>query len=421
MTNSYILFSVLCLMTGRCWSGADATQLSDVELLLGDLFKNYSTEVRPNQNQSEVTNVSLYPFLFSVNEFDEVSGVISIVGGFSLMWHDFRLAWTPSNYGNVTTLPVPKKKIWVPDIFLINPANKMEAIGSESFLGRISYTGDVNWTPGGLIQTLCDVNMYIFPFDTQTCSFTFALWGYSEFEAVLMPFENMSSIDITYYSPNTQWKMEKTVMKYSDLLDTKNLVELQLILKRKSLYFVINMLAPILLLSLLNPIVFVLPVDSGERVSYAITIFLSFAVFMTLISEHMPKSSEPMSVLSYFLILTMTMSTLICILTVVTMRLHFKDSDLKVSKKAKVLLWILQLKFLCSACRKAKKGSEIRDISLDAGFVQSIKENKDAQNVDTEDDVTWKKIAESYDTTFLFYFFFIIFLQWISLLITIAA
>lgn len=405
------------LIAGLVYRNAFAAEYSDAENLLGELFRNYSTDIRPSQNLSETIKISLYPFLFSVNDFDEVSGVISIVGGFALDWHDFRLAWTPTNYGNIQMLPIPRKKLWVPSVFLINPANKMEALGSDDFLGRIFHNGNVNWTPGGLFQTLCDVNMYKFPFDTQSCFFTIALWGYMPQEAVMIPNNNMSTIDTTYYSSNALWKLESTVMKYSDLVTTENIIELRINLKRKSLYFVINMLAPILLLSILNPLVFALPVESGERVSYAITIFLSFAVFLTLISENMPKSSEPMSLLSYFLIVTMTMSTLICILTVVTMRLHFKNS--KVSKTASTILKILQLKFICIPCKKYKKKSQIQDnTNLDDGFTRNIKEGKvEPLKVEPIKEDTWKGVAEQYDQVLMYYFFLIVFLQWMMLLI----
>nr|XP_034318297.1 acetylcholine receptor subunit alpha-like [Crassostrea gigas] len=412
----------LLLTAGLSFMNVQCASYSDAEQLLGDLFQNYSTDIRPNQNLSEATKVSMHPLIFSLNDFDEVSGVISIVFGIILDWHDFRLTWTPSNYGDIEMLPIPKKKLWVPSVFLINPANKMEALGNDDYLGRVHYSGAVQWTPGGLFKSLCNVNMYKFPFDTQSCFFTFALWGFLPFEAVLMPGKNISTIDTTYYSPNALWKLESTEMKYSDIVTTESIIELRINLKRRALYFVINMLAPILLLSILNPLVFALPVDSGERVSYAITIFLSFAVFLTLISENMPKTSEPMSILSYFLVVTMTMSTLICILTIVTMRFHYRDSNLKVSKTAATVLKILQLKFLCIPCNMGKRKSQVRVASkLDDGFVQNVKDGKvEPITVEPVEEDTWKIVAEQFDRVLMYYFFFIVFFQWIMLLIVIS-
>ncbi|XP_062583244.1 neuronal acetylcholine receptor subunit alpha-3-like [Saccostrea cucullata] len=363
------------------------------------------------------------PMIFSINDFDEISGVLSIVCGLGMFWQDFRLTWTPSNYGDIEEIPVPKEKIWIPNIFLIDPANKMEALGDEDFLGRISYTGTTRWIPAGLIQTLCNVDMYKFPFDTQTCSFTLSPWGYYPNEVRLIPLNGVTVADTTYYSPNAQWTLQKALMKRAVLEHFDNLIEIRLILKRKSLYFIINMLAPILLLSLLNPLVFALPVESGERVSYAITIFLSFAVFMTLLSDNIPKSSEPMSLMSYFLIITMSMSTLISVLAVVTMRFHFRDPTFHVSSKSVFVLNVLRLRFLHDICGKRKKKAKVADKSaeLDVSFEKKyIAPNEDEQDTEAEKKVTWKILAEGYDRVMMHYFYIFVFFQWFILVITLT-
>ncbi|XP_061171487.1 acetylcholine receptor subunit alpha-like [Saccostrea echinata] len=412
-TRSYLL---LLLISGLFLSSVHGFLYSDAESLLQDVFKNYSTDIRPKENLSEVLEVSIKPIVFSVNDFDEVSGVLSIVSSFMLVWHDFRLTWTPSNYGGIEELPVPKQKLWIPNIFLLDPAKKMEAVGDEDFLGRISFSGRVTWVPAGLLQTTCNVDMYKFPFDTQSCSFTIALWGYSPSETRLTPHDNKTTVDTSYYSSNAQWTLKGTEMKRSSLGDYDNLLEIGIILERKYLYFVINMLAPILLLSLLNPLVFVLPVESGERLSYAITIFLSFAVFMTLLSDNIPKSSEPMSMMSYFLIITMSMSTLICILAVVTMRFHFKDPLLPVSSQCVFILNVLRLRCLCCFCRKDESNVINMSAKLDVNVENSnMAVEKNLEDFETEEKVTWKVLAEGYDRVMTYYFYIFVFIQWVVL------
>ncbi|XP_048730258.1 acetylcholine receptor subunit beta-type unc-29-like [Ostrea edulis] len=407
--NNLLWFS---LLTCRIYT-VRATRYSDAESLLQNIFTNYSTDLRPNTNYSEVTNVSVHPFVFSVNDFDEVSGVISIVVGFMLKWHDFRLTWTPSNYGGIMEFPITPKKLWVPKIFLADPANKMEAVGSADFVGRIYHNGLVSWLPGCLIQTLCSVNMYRFPFDIQKCSFTLTPWGYLPLEVKLIPSNGMSFVDTTYYSSNAQWTLEGTRMKRSAKREYDSLIEIQLILKRKSLYFVINMLAPILLLSLLNPLVFALPIDSGERISYAITIYLSFAVFLTLLNDNIPKSSESMSLMSYFLLEIMSMSTVICILTILTMHFHFKESHSKLSGRAVFILNVLRLHFLRQCRRKRIKKTTVHGT---AGLGDDANSKiSDEDELEDGDSITWKTLAEGYDKVMMYYFYLLVFLQWFIL------
>jgi hypothetical protein len=55
-------------------------------------------------------------------------------------------------------------------------------------------------------------------------------------------------------------------------------------IKRRALYYGVMIIAPTVLFALMNPLVFLLPIESGERVSLAMTILLSYAIFLTLMS-----------------------------------------------------------------------------------------------------------------------------------------
>ena len=53
----------------------------------------------------------------------------------------------------------------------------------------VDYTGRLEWEPGGLYQTYCPVNVFYYPFDTQTCDITFTEWGYDSTE--VKTYENL--------------------------------------------------------------------------------------------------------------------------------------------------------------------------------------------------------------------------------------
>ena len=91
---------------------------------------------------------------------------------------------------------------------------------------------------------------------------------------------------------------------------------------------------PILFLCILNVLVFFLPLESGERVSYAITVLLSIAVFMTIVSDTLPKTSEPLPLISYLLMISLIISSIIAVITIFNLRLFHKKSDTVVPKLA---------------------------------------------------------------------------------------
>ncbi|KAK0048071.1 neuronal acetylcholine receptor subunit beta-4, partial [Biomphalaria pfeifferi] len=68
-------------------------------------------------------------------------------------------------------------------------------------------------------------------------------------------------------------------------------------LMRKRTFYVLNTIIPVVMLSLLNVLVFLLPASSGEKMALAVTVLLSFTVYLSIISEVMPKTSESISIL----------------------------------------------------------------------------------------------------------------------------
>ena len=71
-----------------------------------------------------------------------------------------------------------------------------------------------------------------------------------------------------------------------------------MLLKRKARYTVVNVVTPITLLSVMDLLVFWLPPESGEKVSLGITVLLSFSVFLLVVDERLPRTSDTVPVLS---------------------------------------------------------------------------------------------------------------------------
>ena len=65
-----------------------------------------------------------------------------------------------------------------------------------------------------------------------------------------------------------------------------------LVMRRRALYYLFNIVCPCLWLSALSVAGFRLPADSGEKVTLGITVLLAFSVFMLLVTESTPATSE---------------------------------------------------------------------------------------------------------------------------------
>ena len=72
-------------------------------------------------------------------------------------------------------------------------------------------------------------------------------------------------------------------------------------LQRPHAFLMVNKFSPILLLTIVNLFGFMIPMDSAESVSYAITVLLSFTVFLSLVMANTRKSSLTVSLFSVYM------------------------------------------------------------------------------------------------------------------------
>ena len=108
--------------------------------------------------------------------------------------------------------------------------------------------------------------------------------------------DNNASIDLSQYGGNDQWDIIKTTVIEGNRLGASNL-KFYLYLKRKPFYFLLNIVAPTILLSLMSVVVFLLPSHAEEKMGLSITILLAFTVFMLTITDVLPSSSDSVSLL----------------------------------------------------------------------------------------------------------------------------
>ena len=308
-----------------------AANRTDVENVHNYIFSGYNRDVSPYYNKT--LNVSLLFMLFSIVDFDEVTGVFSTVSAIILNWDDERLKWDQSEFTGVGQIRVPSEKIWYPDVVCLTQSDKLERIGDGAFYGDIQYSGSVRQILGTLLKTSCAIDMTFFPFDEQICKLEFCAWGYSSEEIHMVK----HALAFDYLRESPRWVISGSSITEEKLGNNADSIVIEIKIKRRPQHFILTTLSPIVMLLILNPFVFVLPVESGERTSYTVTIFLSQVVFMTLVGQNMPNSANPMPRISYFLLVAMAFSIIQTLTTIALMGLTFTDSNRKVHP------WLIKL------------------------------------------------------------------------------
>ena len=159
----------------------------------------------------------------------------------------------------------------------------------------VTSDGNVTWLSMVIFKSSCAINVRYFPFDDQNCSMQFASWTYDGFQINLVITTTIG--DLSNYIPNSEWDLMKMYAKhnivyYSCCEEPYPDITFYIHIKRRPLFYIFNMFLPCILITLVALLGFYIPSDSGEKVTMGITTLLSMTVFMMLVAENMPPTSN---------------------------------------------------------------------------------------------------------------------------------
>ncbi|XP_056137923.1 neuronal acetylcholine receptor subunit alpha-7 [Lampris incognitus] len=318
--------------------------------LYKELMKNYNPLERPVWNDSSSLTVHFSFSLMQIMDVDEKNQVLTTNIWLQLYWTDYYLQWNMSDYPGVTNVRFPDNQIWKPDILLYNSADeRFDATFHTNVL--VNSSGYCQYLPPGIFKSTCYIDVRWFPFDVQRCDLKFGSWTYGGWSLDLQ----MMEADITGYIANGEWDLVEVPGRrnerfYDCCKEPYPDVTFTVVMRRRTLYYGLNLLIPCVLISTLALLVFLLPADSGEKISLGITVLLSLTVFMLLVAEIMPATSDSVPLIAQYFATTMVIVGLSVIATVLVLQYHHHDPDGgKMPKWTRVVLlnwcaWFLRMK-----------------------------------------------------------------------------
>uniref|UniRef100_A0A8C2GW24 Cholinergic receptor, nicotinic, alpha 9 n=1 Tax=Cyprinus carpio TaxID=7962 RepID=A0A8C2GW24_CYPCA len=309
--------------------------------LLNDLMENYSNALRPVEDTDKALNVTYHHTLSQIKDMDERNQVLTTYLWVRQIWHDAYLHWDKDEYDGLEVIRIPSNLVWRPDIVLYNNADEEDSSGPPDTNVVLRYNGEITWDSPAITKSSCKVDVSYFPFDSQECNLTFGSWTYNGNQVDIRM--GMESGDLSDFVENVEWECHgmpavKNVIMYGCCSDPYPDITYTVLLKRRSSFYIFNLLLPCFLISFLAPLGFYLPADSGEKVSLGVTVLLALTVFQLMVAESMPPS-ESVPLIGKYYIATMTMITASTSLTIFIMNIHFCGAEAKpVPHWAKVLI-----------------------------------------------------------------------------------
>ncbi|XP_023318652.1 acetylcholine receptor subunit alpha-like [Trichogramma pretiosum] len=335
-----IMWIVLVLISGNnqgCLGNPDAKRLYD------DLLSNYNKLVRPVVNVTDALTVKIKLKLSQLIDVNLKNQIMTTNLWVEQSWYDYKLKWDPKEYGGVEMLHVPSDHIWRPDIVLYNNADGNFEV-TLATKATLNYTGRVEWKPPAIYKSSCEIDVEYFPFDEQTCVMKFGSWTYDGFQVDLRHIDEVQGsnvvdigVDLSEFYTSVEWDILEVPAvrneKFYTCCDEPYLdITFNITMRRKTLFYTVNLIIPCMGISFLTILVFYLPSDSGEKVSLSISILLSLTVFFLLLAEIIPPTSLVVPLLGKFVLFTMILDTLSICVTVAVLNVHFRSPQTHVMK-----------------------------------------------------------------------------------------
>ncbi|XP_074167911.1 acetylcholine receptor subunit beta isoform X2 [Sminthopsis crassicaudata] len=267
--------------------------------LLEKLFSGYDSTVRPARDPRDRVPVSIgltLAQIISLNEKDEELITKVYV---DLVWTDYRLSWNPAEHEGIESLRIASDSVWLPDIVLMNN-NDGNFDVSLNIHVLVTSDGSVHWLPPAIYHSSCSIQVTYFPFDWQNCTMVFSSYSYDSSQLSLSPGLDLDGqqrseiyIHEGNFIENGQWEI---IHKSSRLNGPSGEgqrgkegehqdVTFYLIIRRKPLFYLVNVIIPCVLITLLAIFVFYLPPDAGEKMTLSIFALLTLTVFLLLLAS----------------------------------------------------------------------------------------------------------------------------------------
>nr|XP_034829518.1 acetylcholine receptor subunit alpha-like isoform X1 [Maniola hyperantus] len=365
-----------------CLVRAVAAGNPDAKRLYDDLLSNYNKLVRPVVNTTDVLRVCIKLKLSQLIDVNLKNQIMTTNLWVEQSWYDYKLRWEPREYGGVHMLHVPSDHIWRPDIVLYNnadgnfevtlatkatiyhqglvewkppaiykssceidveyfPFDEQTADGNYEVTlmtkATVYYNGMVVWQPPAVYKSSCSIDVEFFPYDVQTCVLKLGSWTYDGFKVDLRHMDEQAGsnvvsvgVDLSEFYMSVEWDILEVPAvrneKFYTCCDEPYLdITFNITMRRKTLFYTVNIIIPCMGISFLTVLTFYLPSDSGEKVTLSISILISLHVFFLLVVEIIPPTSLVVPLLGKYLIFAMILVSISICVTVVVLNVHFRS------------------------------------------------------------------------------------------------
>ncbi|XP_049444581.1 5-hydroxytryptamine receptor 3A-like [Epinephelus fuscoguttatus] len=321
--------------------------------------------MRPVKHVSDTLNVSVEMTVEGILGVNEKAQSLTLVIWQVLEWDIAGLSWDEKECG-ATRISVPREKLWIPDIIIAE--FKDEDKSPQTPYVYLYNTGRVYDDRPLRVVSVCRLVIYTFPFDIQNCSLTFG--PFLHFAEDIKMIEKLTAAEILEESRQVmqtrgEWELvdieqaqttlEITAGSYSE-------IKYYIILRRRPVLYVINLLLPSCFLIIVDLFSFLLPPHSVDRSSFKMTLILGYTVFLLIMNNLLPTTGNTTPLMNVLFSVSLALMVASLLETVFITNIQFSYSHYR---KVPPWLSVFVLQYLAViVCLPPKKKSNRVTVSL---------------------------------------------------------
>ncbi|XP_033112678.1 neuronal acetylcholine receptor subunit alpha-6-like isoform X2 [Anneissia japonica] len=155
-----------------------------------------------------------------------------------------------------------------------------------------------------VFQSSCHVNIKLYPYDNQTCMLRFGSWNYDVYELDVYP--QLRELDQKdHFYDNGVWTLQgvdawREVEEYKTDSNPFAYAVFSIQLKRRHEFYYTFILVPYHFCAFLITLMFFIPFENGEKLSYGVTVLLGSIVFQQIIALSLPPVGKESSVIGMY-------------------------------------------------------------------------------------------------------------------------
>ncbi|XP_036443278.1 5-hydroxytryptamine receptor 3A [Colossoma macropomum] len=289
----------------RCRPGDSGPSFDSLQ----EVFERKPFRPAVNLSNPTITNISFT--LYAVLGVNEKTQILTTFLWLRLYWfHEF-LIWDPDVCDGITKISLPVNNLWMPDIIVyellvyshmeVGPLCQIyvdDDVSQACPYVYVNHTGHIRYDRMLRLVSACNLEIFSFPFDIQNCTFTFGSYMHTIKHVrvkTALPFDEISGNSKRYLEASGEWELveilgEEGILKFG--IDEWDIITFWVVIKRRPILYVVNLLIPSSFLMIIDILSFYLPPHSVDRASFKMTLILGYTVFLLIMNDLLPSTAN---------------------------------------------------------------------------------------------------------------------------------